>query len=142
MPSATKKPLPASAETKLTEILSAFYWRENLLRANSTDPFAGQRRTAQQVDALRQRAIVLLESGVLQKYICVRLGISKAYLGNLLEGYKRPRRPRRKPVERDLESVAHLVSPVKALRAEGKSFEQIQSELNISRDKVRRVLRT
>ena len=88
-----KRQLPASAETKLTEILSAFYWRENLLRSNSTDPFAGQRRTAQQVDGLRQQAIILLESGVLQKYICQRLGISKAYLGNLLEGYKRPRRP-------------------------------------------------
>ena len=125
----------------MTEILSAFYWRENLLRSESTDPFAGQRRTAQQVDGLRQRAIVLLESGVLQKYICQRLGISKAYLGNLLEGYKRPKRPRRKPPEKELESVAHLVSPVKALRAEGKSYEQIQAELNISRDKVRRVLR-
>jgi DNA-binding CsgD family transcriptional regulator len=119
---------------------SAFYWRENLL-GNGAQLEDGGRRNESEVDKLRRRAIEFAESGWTQREIAAELVISRRYVRALLAGHTFPGRGPLRPTFRK-ESVAHLAGPVKRLRAEGKSFDEIQAELNISRDKVRRALRT
>jgi hypothetical protein len=66
------------------EILSAFYWRENMRNAPTVRGGQyGYRRTSDEVNILRKRIAELRDEGKTQKQVGEELGISHRYVGEL-----------------------------------------------------------
>jgi DNA-directed RNA polymerase specialized sigma subunit len=64
----------------MSDVLSAFYWRENLGIARKVETVQVGRRYGDRLPEFKARVVELRNSGLTQREVAERLGISRRYV--------------------------------------------------------------